>query len=138
MNIEKNSVVKFHYSVTETGKEQLESSKEGEPLSVLIGHGGIIPGLEEALIGKQAGDQVAVTISPEQAYGERHEGMTQRIAGRQRLRRRIAGRPQRASGLIRSRAMKKIADLQRADAARRCDPGRPANSGRAPKWRKWA
>ena len=79
MNIEKNSVVKFHYSVTETGKEQLESSKEGEPLSVLIGHGGIIPGLEEALIGKQAGDKVAVTISPEQAYGERHEGMTQRI-----------------------------------------------------------
>ena len=31
------------------------------------------------MIGKQAGDQVAVTISPEQAYGERHEGMTQRI-----------------------------------------------------------
>lgn len=79
MNIEKNSVVKFHYSVTETGKEQLESSKQGEPLSVLIGHGGIIPGLEEALIGKQAGDLVAVTISPEQAYGERHDGMTQRI-----------------------------------------------------------
>ena len=56
MNIDKNSVVKFHYTVTETGKEQLESSKENEALSVLVGHGAIIPGLEQALMGKQAGD----------------------------------------------------------------------------------
>lgn len=79
MNIDKNSVVKFHYTVTETGKEQLESSKENEALSVLVGHGAIIPGLEEALMGKQAGDSVQATITPEQAYGERREGLTQRI-----------------------------------------------------------
>lgn len=79
MNIDKNSVVKFHYTVTETGKEQLESSKNSDALSVLVGHGAIIPGLEEALMGKQAGDQIEVTISPEQAYGERREGLTQRI-----------------------------------------------------------
>jgi FKBP-type peptidyl-prolyl cis-trans isomerase SlyD len=35
--------------------------------------------LEEALIGKQAGDHVAATVSPDQAYGERRDGMTQRI-----------------------------------------------------------
>jgi FKBP-type peptidyl-prolyl cis-trans isomerase SlyD len=79
MIIEKNSVVKFHYSVAETGKEQLESSKESQALTVLVGHGAIIPGLEEAMLGKQAGEQIAVTISPEQAYGERREGLTQRI-----------------------------------------------------------
>lgn len=79
MNIDKNSVVKFHYTVTETGKEQLESSKENEALSVLVGHGAIIPGLEQALMGKQAGDLVSATITPEQAYGERREGLTQRI-----------------------------------------------------------
>lgn len=79
MNIDKNSVVKFHYTVTETGKELLESSKNNDALSVLVGHGAIIPGLEDALMGKQAGDQIEVTISPEQAYGERREGMTQRI-----------------------------------------------------------
>ncbi len=79
MIIEKNSVVKFHYSVAETGKEQLESSKESQALTVLVGHGAIIPGLEDAMLGKQAGEQIAVTISPEQAYGERREGLTQRI-----------------------------------------------------------
>lgn len=79
MIIEKNSVVKFHYSVAETGKEQLESSKESQALTVLVGHGAIIPGLEEAMLGKQAGEQIAVTISPDQAYGERREGLTQRI-----------------------------------------------------------
>ncbi len=79
MIIEKNSVVKFHYSVAETGKEQLESSKESQALTVLVGHGAIIPGLEEAMLGKQAGEQINVTISPEQAYGERREGLTQRI-----------------------------------------------------------
>jgi FKBP-type peptidyl-prolyl cis-trans isomerase SlyD len=79
MNIDKNSVVKFHYTVTETGKEQLESSKDNDALSVLVGHGAIIPGLEEALMGKQAGDTVQATIAPEQAYGERRDGLTQRI-----------------------------------------------------------
>jgi FKBP-type peptidyl-prolyl cis-trans isomerase SlyD len=79
MNIEKNAVVRFHYTVTETGKEQLESSKQNDPLTVLVGHGAIIPGLEEAMLGKQAGDSVAVTVAPEQAYGERREGMVQRI-----------------------------------------------------------
>jgi FKBP-type peptidyl-prolyl cis-trans isomerase SlyD len=79
MNIDKNSVVKFHYTVTETGKEQLESSKENDALSVIVGHGAIIPGLEEALMGKQAGESVQATIAPEHASGERREGLTQRI-----------------------------------------------------------
>ena len=109
MSIEKNSVVTFHYTVAETGKEPLESSKDGNALTVLVGHGAIIPGLEEALIGKQAGDKVEATVSPDQAYGERRDGMTQRIpelpveaddvgGGRQRVAEReqrlLAERPQ--------------------------------------------
>ena len=42
MSIEKNSVVTFHYTVAETGKEPLESSKDGNALTVLVGHGAII------------------------------------------------------------------------------------------------
>jgi len=79
MSIEKNSVVTFHYTVAETGKAQLETSKDGNALTVLVGHGAIIPGLEQALIGKQAGDAVEVTVAPDQGYGERREGLTQRI-----------------------------------------------------------
>lgn len=79
MKIEKNRVVRFHYTVAEVGGSELESSRGREPLAYLAGHGGIIPGLEAALDGKQAGDRVEATVTPDQAYGERREGLTQRI-----------------------------------------------------------
>lgn len=79
MIIEKNSVVTFHYSVAETGQAPIENSAGGQPLTVLVGHGAIIQGLEAALTGKQAGEHLEVTVTPDQAYGERREGMQQRI-----------------------------------------------------------
>jgi FKBP-type peptidyl-prolyl cis-trans isomerase SlyD len=79
MKIEKNRVVRFHYTVAEAGGAELETSRGREPLMYLAGHGGIIPGLESALEGKQAGDKVAATVTPEQAYGERRDGLVQRI-----------------------------------------------------------
>lgn len=79
MKIEKNRVVRFHYTVSEPGQPVLESSKEREPMAILIGHGNIIPGLEEAMIGHAAGDRFEVTVAPEQAYGERRDGLTQRV-----------------------------------------------------------
>ena len=39
MKIAKDSVVRFHYSVSEPGQESLESSRDREPLAILIGHG---------------------------------------------------------------------------------------------------
>ncbi len=79
MKIEKNRVVSFHYRVSEAGGPELETSAGREPLTYLAGHGGIIPGLADALDGKQAGDKVEVTVTPEQAYGERREGLVQRV-----------------------------------------------------------
>lgn len=79
MKIEKNRVVRFHYSVSEPGQAQIESSREREPLAILVGHGNIIPGLEAAMQDKAAGDRFQVEVGPEQAYGERREGLAQRI-----------------------------------------------------------
>jgi FKBP-type peptidyl-prolyl cis-trans isomerase SlyD len=79
MKIAENSVVRFHYAVSEPGRDQIESSRDGEPLAVLIGHGGIIPGLESAMKDRQAGEKFEVTVGPEQAYGERRENLTQRV-----------------------------------------------------------
>lgn len=79
MKIENNRVVRFHYTVSEPGDEALESSREREPLAVLIGHGGIIPGLEAAMLEHVAGDRFEVTVEPEQAYGERRDGLVQRV-----------------------------------------------------------
>ncbi len=80
MKIENNSVVRFHYTVSQVGHEPLESSKEaGEPLAILIGHGNIIPGLEKAMLGHAAGDSFSVDVTAAEAYGERRDGLSQRI-----------------------------------------------------------
>ena len=42
----------------------------GAPLVYLHGAGNIIAGLEKALVGKQVGDELDVSVEPEEAYGE--------------------------------------------------------------------
>lgn len=78
MQITKDTAVEFHYTLTE-GSEQIESSKNGEPLNYLHGQEGMLPGLEEALDGKSAGDKFSVTLEPKDSYGEYQEGLIQRI-----------------------------------------------------------
>jgi len=89
MKIEKDRVVRFHYSVAEQGQPELESSQGREPLAIMVGHGNIIPGLEEAMLGHEAGDKFAVDVAAAQAYGDKREGMSQRVPkkhfGAQRL-----------------------------------------------------
>lgn len=80
MKIEKDRVVRFHYTVAEVGQESIESSRErGEPLAILIGHNNIIPGLEAAMMDKEAGESFSVDVPFADAYGERREGLTQRV-----------------------------------------------------------
>lgn len=89
MKIEKDRVVRFHYTVSEPGQEPVESSRDREPLAILIGHGNIIPGLEKALDGREAGDSFGADVPAAEAYGERRDGLTQRVPkkhfGAQRL-----------------------------------------------------
>ena len=79
MKIEKNRVVRFHYTVSEPGQAPVETSKDREPLAILVGHNAIIPGLEAAMLDRAAGDSFEVTVEPDQAYGPRREGFTQRV-----------------------------------------------------------
>lgn len=79
MKIEKDSVVRFHYTVSELGQEPIESSKERDPLAILIGHGNIIPGLEAAMMDKEAGESFGVDVKATEAYGEYREGLSQRV-----------------------------------------------------------
>ena len=89
MKIEKDRAVRFHYSVAEQGQESVENSHDREPLAILIGHGNIIPGLEKAMEGREAGDKFSVDVPAAEAYGERRDGLTQRVPkkhfGNQRL-----------------------------------------------------
>ncbi|MFC3033560.1 peptidylprolyl isomerase [Pseudoalteromonas fenneropenaei] len=78
MQIAKDSVVEFHYTLTEAGT-QIESSADSDPLAYIHGNDSMLPGLEAAMEGKAAGDKFAVTLEPKDAYGERQENFVQRI-----------------------------------------------------------
>jgi FKBP-type peptidyl-prolyl cis-trans isomerase SlyD len=79
MKIAKDSVVRFHYTVSEVGQESLESSKDREPLAILYGHGNIIPGLETAMLDREAGASFGVDVPAADAYGEKRDGLSQRV-----------------------------------------------------------
>ena len=78
MNIEKDTVVQFHYSLSVVDADFIETSGD-EPAACLIGHDNVLPGVENALIGHRAGDEVEVTLAPEEAYGPAREGAVQRV-----------------------------------------------------------
>ncbi len=80
MKVEQNKVVSFHYTVTDGGSEPVDSSRErGEPLTILVGHGNIIAGLEIALLGRSAGERFEVSVAPADGYGEWRANFTQRV-----------------------------------------------------------
>ncbi len=68
MQIEANSVVTLHYTLKDNDGNVIDQSDDG---SFLYMHGAmnIIPGLENALAGKTAGDDLSVSVSPEEGYG---------------------------------------------------------------------
>jgi peptidylprolyl isomerase len=64
-----------HYTGTLADGQEFDSSRGGEPLEFILGQGTLIPGFENAVLGKKAGDKVSVLIPPEEAYGPRTEEM---------------------------------------------------------------
>jgi FKBP-type peptidyl-prolyl cis-trans isomerase SlyD len=80
MQISKNKVVAIDYTLKSDDGELLDTSAGEEPLAYLHGVGGIIPGLERELEGKQVGDELHIKVAPADAYGERDDALEQEVA----------------------------------------------------------
>ena len=76
--IQNDSVVNFNYTLTNAAGDVLDKS-QGEPLVYLHGAHNIVPGLENAMVGKQVGDKFQVTVEPSEAYGEYQAEMVQEV-----------------------------------------------------------
>ncbi len=72
MNVTKDHIVSFDYTLTDDSGNVLDASR-GAPLSYLHGARNIIPGLESALEGLGIGAEKKVTVPPAQGYGEYDE-----------------------------------------------------------------
>ena len=82
MQIAKDAVVTIHYTLKNDAGETVDSSAGGEPLAYLQGNGNLIPGLENALEGKQVGDKVSVKVAPGEGYGEYDKSLVQQVPRR--------------------------------------------------------
>lgn len=78
MKIQKNAVVAINYKLTDATGELLDESA-GKPLAFIYGTGQIIPGLENALDGRAAGETFKVDILAKDAYGEKYDEMIQKV-----------------------------------------------------------
>jgi len=77
-------VISFHYTLTNTRGETLDSSRGDHPLSFLEGAGQIIPGLETHLRTMQSGDKRKVHVKAADAYGPRDDSLVLEVE-RQKL-----------------------------------------------------
>lgn len=78
MQIQPNAVVTLHYTLKDNDGTIIDQSDDG---SFLYLHGAmnIIPGLENALTGKSAGDEISVKVSPDEGYGEKDPARVQEV-----------------------------------------------------------
>ena len=73
------TTVKVHYTGTLNDGGEFDSSRGGDPLSVTIGQGELIPGFEDALLGMAVGETKSVTIASDDAYGPHRPDLVQEI-----------------------------------------------------------
>jgi FKBP-type peptidyl-prolyl cis-trans isomerase SlyD len=79
MTIADDSVVSFHYKLSDDTGAFTESSEGGSPVVYMHGRHNIVPGLEKQLAGKKSGDKLTATVAPEEGYGARNENAVQRV-----------------------------------------------------------
>jgi FKBP-type peptidyl-prolyl cis-trans isomerase SlyD len=75
MKIDSGKVVTIEYTLKNNSGELLDSSEGDEGFAYLHGANNIIPGLERALVGRSSGDEVNVSVEPDDAYGDRDESL---------------------------------------------------------------
>ena len=69
MNIDSGTMVRLQYELLDSDGDLVEDSTD-EPVTYRHGDGDILPGLERALIGHRAGDEVTVELPAADAFGE--------------------------------------------------------------------
>ena len=79
MKIAKDTVVSFSYRLSENG-QPIEDSNLDDNILYLHGHNNMFEGIEQALEGQAEGDNITVTLRPEQAYGHRRADGIQRVS----------------------------------------------------------
>jgi len=79
-SVENDTVASVHYTGTfpDSG-EEFDTSRNGDPLTFLVGHKGMIPGFEREMLGAAVGESREFTLEPEDAYGHPSDELIQEV-----------------------------------------------------------
>jgi FKBP-type peptidyl-prolyl cis-trans isomerase SlpA len=77
--IQAGAKVTLHFSLLFPTGEEIDSTRNGQPASFVLGDGSLLPGFEAVLLGKQAGFAEQILLPPEQAFGEHNPANVQNI-----------------------------------------------------------
>ena len=81
MGIKKGDIIKVSYEGTLDDGEVFDSTDKngGVPLKFEVGAGELIRGFDNAVLGKEVGEEIEVKIEPDNAYGERNPDLTKKV-----------------------------------------------------------
>lgn len=77
--IGKGARVTLHFSVSLMDGSVVDSTKNKQPATFIVGDGNLLPGFEQAVFGLKAGDKRSIFLQAEQAFGPRNDKNVQRI-----------------------------------------------------------
>jgi peptidylprolyl isomerase len=67
--------VKVHYTLKLADGTVFDTSIGGEPIEFIMGQGKVLPAFEQAIIGMKVGESKTFTLTADQAYGQRSDGL---------------------------------------------------------------
>ena len=79
MKIENNVVVAIDYTLTDESGKVLDTSIGRGALDYIHGRGNLIPGLENQLLGKVAGDKFEAIVEAVDGYGEKRDELINEV-----------------------------------------------------------
>jgi peptidylprolyl isomerase len=71
--VKTGDAIRVHYNGRLENGEMFDSSEGREPMAFTVGKGQLIKGFEDAVIGMAEGETKTVTISPDDAYGDKKD-----------------------------------------------------------------
>jgi FKBP-type peptidyl-prolyl cis-trans isomerase 2 len=77
--VKADDTVQVHYTGKLKNGQVFDSTEGRDPLKVILGQGGLIPGFENGLIDMGINEKKTITISKEEAYGEVRQELFQSI-----------------------------------------------------------
>lgn len=78
--IQPDSFLTLHYRLSDDTGLTIVDTFEGLPATLSLGAGELAPAIEAQLVGKREGDTLDLTLPPGAAFGERNDGMIQRVS----------------------------------------------------------